>query len=132
MNELLGTAKTFLIGFTFGPLLIGAAALVAANILLMALFIVYAKRKDTALGQRIRAVLTKVDKVVDDMENPVKRITIVQQVRDVFGWWKRIYIPTAIILWVIRIQVAIIREMQEKTECENLHDENAPGGGTGQ
>lgn len=99
-----------------------AGVLLAANLLAMALFVLFAKLPNGKFRERIRGIIFVFDKFADCMENDVKRAKAIQQINDVLGW-RRILIPSALIGWIIDAEVAAIRRMQEATNTPNLHIE---------
>lgn len=99
-----------------------AGVILAANVLAMVLFVLFAKLPNGKLREEIRGAIFILDKFADCMENDVKRAKAIQQVNDVLGW-RRILIPTVLIGWVIDAEVAVIRRMQQATNTPNLHEE---------
>jgi uncharacterized membrane protein YbaN (DUF454 family) len=97
--------------------------LLAANVLAMVLFILYAKLPVSKTKETIRNIIFELDRFADNMENAEKRRTAIQQINDVLGWRKFI-IPGVLIGWVIDAEVAAIRKMQQTTDCPNLHEES--------
>lgn len=100
-----------------------AGAILAANVLAMLLFVLFAKLPNGKLRENIRGAIFVLDKFADCMENEVKRAKAIQQVNDVLGW-RRILIPSALIGWIIDAEVAAIRRMQKATDTPNLHEED--------
>jgi hypothetical protein len=103
--------------------LCAAGVILAANILAMALFVLYAKLPESKTRESIRNIIFELDRFADNMENAEKRRTAIQQINDVLGW-RRILVPGALIGWVIDAEVAAIRKMQQTTDCPNLHEES--------
>lgn len=101
--------------------LLAAGVILAANVLAMGLFVLYAKLPDSKTKETIRGIIFELDKFADNMENAEKRRTAIQQINDVLGWRKFI-IPSALIGWIIDAEVAAIRKMQETTNTPNLHE----------
>lgn len=99
-----------------------AGAILAANVLAMMLFVLFAKLPKGKLREKIRGAIFYLDKFADCMENEVKRAKAIQQVNDVLGW-RRILIPSALIGWIIDAEVAAIRRMQKATDTPDLHIE---------
>lgn len=102
--------------------LCAAGIILAANILAMGLFVLFAKLKDGRLKESIRSIIFELDRFADNMENTDKRRVAIQQVNDILGW-RRILVPGALIGWIIDAEVTAIRKMQSATDCPNLHNE---------
>ena len=100
-----------------------AGALLAANLLAMLLFVLFAKLPNGKLKNAIRNIIFEIDRAADNMENADKRRSAIQQVGDVLGW-RRILIPAALLGWIIDLEVKAIRKMQQATNCPNLHVED--------
>jgi hypothetical protein len=96
--------------------------MLAANILAMSLFVLFAKLRDGQMKEAIRNIIFELDRFADNMENADKRRAAIQQINDVLGWRKFI-IPGALIGWVIDAEVAAIRKMQVATNTPDLHEE---------
>lgn len=99
-----------------------AGVLLAANLLAMMLFVLFAKLPNGSLKVSVQKIIFELDRFADQMENTVKRRSAIQQINDVLGW-RRILVPAALIGWVIDAEVAAIRKMQQATDCPNLHEE---------
>ena len=99
-----------------------AGVLLAANLLAMALFVLYAKLPSGKLRESIRSIIFELDKFADKMSNTAKKKDAIQQINDVLGW-RRILVPAALIGWVIDAEVAAIRKMQAATDTPDLHIE---------
>lgn len=97
-----------------------AGALLAANLLAMALFVLYAKLPNGRFRGQIQYTIYHLDRFADNMENEQKRRSAIQQVNEVLGW-RRILIPAALIGWVIDAEVVAIRKMQAITDAPDLH-----------
>jgi len=69
----------------------------------------------------IQDVIYKLDELADNMENPEKRRLAIQDINGLLGW-RRIIIPTALIGWIIDVEVSAIRRMQKATDTPNLHE----------
>ncbi|MDF2636824.1 MAG: hypothetical protein K0R78_3698 [Pelosinus sp.] len=102
--------------------LLAAGIILAANLLAMGLFVLFAKLRDGLLKETIRNIIFELDRFADNMENTEKRRSAIQQVNDVLGW-RKVIIPSALIGWIIDAEVAAIRKMQRVTDCPNLHNE---------
>lgn len=89
-----------------------AGMLVLANLLAMSLFLVFAKLPDSTLKEKIWSIILELDKFADEMDNSEKRSRALQQINEILGW-RQIVIPSALIGWVIDMEVAAIRKMQE-------------------
>ncbi|HWR45797.1 hypothetical protein [Sporomusa sp.] len=98
-----------------------AGVLLAANLLAMALFVLFAKLPDCRFRDTISNVILEIDKFADRMENEQKRRIAIQSINEVLGW-RRILVPAALIGWVIDADVAAIRKMQAATGTPNLHE----------
>lgn len=102
--------------------LAAAGIILAANVLAMLLFVLFARLPNGRLREVIRSVITELDKFADNMSNAAKRSEAIRQINEVLGW-RRILVPGAIIGWVIDTEVAAIRRMQTATSCPDLHKE---------
>ena len=101
-----------------------ACVVLAANLLAMVLFVLFAQLPDGRFRQSIQSIITKLDKIADEMTNPDKRREAIRQVSDILGW-RRILVPATLIGWVIDAEVAAIRKMQAATDTPDLHKEEA-------
>jgi hypothetical protein len=101
---------------------VAAGVVLAANVLAMALFILFSKLPESRLKENIRSIIFELDRICDNMENPEKRRLAIQQINDILGW-RKILIPSALIGWIIDMEVAAIRRMQKATDTPNLHGE---------
>jgi hypothetical protein len=99
-----------------------AGILLAANLLAMVLFVLFARLPNGCLKMTIQNHIFVLDKFADRMENCQKRAEAIRQINDVLGW-RRILIPAALIGWIIDAEVAAIRKMQQATNCPDLHQE---------
>lgn len=99
--------------------LCAAGVILAANLLAMLLFVLYAKLPASRTKDAIRGIILELDNFADSMENTEKRKSAIQQVNDVLGW-RKIIIPSALIGWIIDTEVAAIRKMQQATNTSNL------------
>lgn len=99
-----------------------AGAILAANLLAMALFVLFSKLPDGRLRESIRGVIFELDRFADRMQNEQKRRIAVQSINEVLGW-RRILVPATLIGWVIDAEVAAIRKMQAATDTPDLHKE---------
>lgn len=97
-------------------------AIIAANLLAMALFLLYTKLPTSSLKSAIQSIIYALDKFADDMSNEGKRQYAIKQINDVLGW-RRVLIPAVLIGWAIDAEVAAIRKMQAATSAPNLHEE---------
>ncbi|GMB00937.1 hypothetical protein [Pelosinus sp. IPA-1] len=102
--------------------LLAAGVILAANLLAMGLFVLYAKLPESKTKEAIQNIIFELDRFADDMENSDKRRSAIQQINDVLGW-RQILIPGALIGWIIDTEVAAIRKMQKATNTPNLHNE---------
>ena len=102
--------------------LCAAGVILAANLLAMGLFVMYARLPESRLKESIKDIIFELDRFADSMENAEKRRTAIQQINDVLGW-RKIIIPSALIGWIIDTEVAAIRKMQKATNTPNLHEE---------
>ena len=102
--------------------LYAAGVILAANLLAVMLHFLYKALSDSPLRDAIRSIIFQLDKFADEMENGEKRRSAIQQINDVLGW-RRILVPAALIGWVIDAEVAAIRNMQQASDCPNLHEE---------
>jgi hypothetical protein len=101
--------------------LCAAGVILAANLLAMGLFVMYARLQDGPLRESVKGIIYELDRFADNMENADKRRFAIQQINEVLGWRKFI-IPGALIGWVIDTEVAVIRKMQQATNTPNLHE----------
>lgn len=101
--------------------LLAAGTILAANILAMLLFVLFARLPDGMLKEPIRAIVYELDRLADCMENSQKRATAIQDINALLGW-RKILVPAALIGWVIDLEVAAIRKMQAATGTPNLHE----------
>lgn len=99
-----------------------AGTLLAANILAMMLFVLFAKLPEGRFRQVIRNIIFELDRFADRMENEQKRRIAIQSINAILGW-RRIPVPDALIGWVIDAEVAAIRKMQAVTDTPDLHRE---------
>ena len=97
-----------------------AGALLAANLLAMVLFVLFAKLPDGKFRKSIQNIIFEIDKFADRMQNEQKRRIAIQNINDVLGW-RRILVPAALIGWIIDAEVAAIRKMQVATNTPDLH-----------
>lgn len=104
-----------------------AGVMLAANLLAMALFVLFAKLPEGTMRTGIRSIIFELDRFADDMENGEKRSSAIRQVNEVLGW-RRILIPAALIGWIIDAEVKAIRKMQAATACPNLHEGDTTNG----
>lgn len=102
--------------------LAAAGIILAANVLAMLLFVLFAKLPASSFRTAIQGIITELDKFADRMENSQKRAEAIRQVNEILGW-RRILVPGALIGWVIDAEVAVIRRMQAATNCPDLHKE---------
>ncbi|MCC5468704.1 hypothetical protein [Pelosinus baikalensis] len=100
---------------------VAVGILLAANVLAMGFFVMFAKLRDGRLKESIRSIIFEMDKFADNMENAEKRRIAIQQINDVLGW-RRILVPGALIGWIIDAELAAIRKMQKTTNTPNLHE----------
>jgi hypothetical protein len=101
--------------------LLVAGVILAVNLLAMGLFVLYAKVPESKMKESIRSIIFELDKFADNMENAEKRRAAIQQINDVLGWQKFI-IPSALIGWIIDVEVAAIRKMEQTAISSNLHE----------
>jgi hypothetical protein len=99
-----------------------AGVLLAANLLAMALFVLFAKLPASTFKESLRSVIFEIDKFADRMENDQKRRIAIQSINDVLGW-RKVLVPAALIGWIIDAEVAAIRKMQAATDTPDLHKE---------
>jgi hypothetical protein len=92
--------------------------LVLANLLAMTLFVLFAKLPESSLKEKIWNIILELDKFADEMDNSEKRSSALQQINEILGW-RQIVIPSALIGWVIDMEVAAIRKMQESINSSN-------------
>jgi len=93
-------------------------SLLAANVSMMAFFVLFARLSESKLKGVIRRIILELDEFADKMENSEKRNRAIQQINELLGW-KKIVIPSVLIGWVIDMEVAAIREMQQSIDSSN-------------
>ncbi len=101
--------------------------LLAANVLAMGLFVLFAKLRDGRLKESIRSIIFELDRFADSMENKDKQRFAIQQISDILRW-RKFMIPEALIGWAIDAEVAVIRKMQRAANTPNLHGEDKING----
>ncbi len=94
--------------------------------LVIAAVVIFLAAKQVAFPVITRAAY-EVDKFADEMEDPAKKMMLIAQLVQVLGW-RRIFLPNAIIGWIIGLVVLVIRKVQAETGCPDLHQK---GGGAG-
>lgn len=92
--------------------------IIAANALAMILFVLFSKLPESSLKENIRNIILELDKFADNMENTEKRSIAVHKISEILGW-RKLFIPSALIGWIIDLEVAAIRKMQKKTNAPN-------------
>jgi len=92
--------------------------IVALNLLLILLFVLFSKLSESRLKEIIRNIIFELDKITDDMENTEKHSKATQQISDLLGW-QRIFIPMTLIGWVIDTEIATIRKIQQHMIAQN-------------
>ncbi|MDF2634000.1 MAG: N-acetylmuramoyl-L-alanine amidase family 2 [Pelosinus sp.] len=85
--------------------------LLAVNVLAMALFVLFAKLPESRLKEMIQNIILELDTFADEMGNKEKRDRAIQQINEILGW-RKFVIPSALIGWIIDMEVAAIRKMQ--------------------
>lgn len=106
------TESLFVIGAVIG-------AFVLLNIVAAALFVVYGKVKDDSqLKRSIHAIIYQIDQAADHLSDPLKRAQAIMQVQQLLAW-RRIFLPSPVIGYVIDAEVYLIHKMG----CPNLHEE---------
>lgn len=107
-------------------LLAVAAVFLAVNVLVLAVLTIYVKLygglPEGAVRRKLHQIVFEIDRACDNMENPTKRAMAMIQLQQVLGW-KRVFLPSAIIGWIIDAEVAAIRKMQAATGVPDLHQE---------
>jgi hypothetical protein len=101
--------------------LLAAGVILTANLLATGLFVLYAKLPESKTKESIRSIIFELDKFADNMENTEKRRAAIQQINDVLGWQKFI-IPSTLIGWIVDVEVAAIRKMEQTIISSNLHE----------
>lgn len=95
-----------------------AGVLLLANLLVISLFVLFAKLPESSLKDKIWNIILELDKLADEMDNSEKRSKAIQKINGILGW-RQIVIPTALIGWVIDMEVSAIRKMQESINSSN-------------
>lgn len=104
-------------------LLVAAIVFAAFNLLVLLVLMAYVRANglpDGAIKQRLDKIVFEIDKTCDNLESPAKRSLAIIQLQQVLGW-KRIFLPTAVIGWMIDAEIAVIRKMQQVTGIPDLH-----------
>lgn len=105
-----------------------AGIILAANVLIMLLFILFVRLPNGRLREGIRSIIFELDRAADSMENAQKRSAAITAVIELINWKIKILIPRSILNylvgWVIDAEVAAIRQMQRATDCPDLHKED--------
>ena len=96
--------------------LIGGGIIAAALVLIWASTIVYNNVDDPEIKSHVTALLYLVDEQCDNLEVPAKRILVIIALQQLLGW-RRIFLPTIIVGFVLDIMLAIVR----KIGCPDLH-----------
>lgn len=94
--------------------------LVSLNIILYAMFILFARLEESKLKSKLHEIIYSVDEFADTMKNTEKRLIAINRVKDLFGWL-RFGIPSFLIGLIIDAEVAAIRKMQESTNTPDMH-----------
>lgn len=97
--------------------LLTVGIVLAVNFIAVALHFLYKAMSNSPLRETIRNVIHALDKFADDMENVEKRRIAIQQVNDVLGW-RKVFVPAALIGWIIDVEVKAIRKMQRASDTE--------------
>ncbi len=105
----------------------------AANILVLAVHLAgkYVREHGLPPGpfkDKLDKIIYEIDRVCDNMENPTKRSMAMIQLQQVLGW-KRVFLPSAIIGWIIDTEVAFIRKIQQVTGTPDMHQEGGQTNG---
>lgn len=123
MYENLITATAWLEQHLMWALLI---VFVAVNSLVLAVMVAYVKLyghlPEGPLRDRLHKIVYEIDQACDALENPATLASLVTDFQQVLGW-KRYFVPAALIRWIIAVEVACVRKMQETTGIPNLHQE---------
>lgn len=101
-----------------------SGVILAANLIAMLLFVVFAKLPDGRLKEAIRAIILELDAFAGNMENSEKREIAIRQIKEILGW-RQIFIPGVLIGWIIDAEVAAIRAMQESNGNSKIYGEEA-------
>ncbi|SFL98739.1 peptidoglycan recognition protein family protein [Pelosinus propionicus] len=96
-------------------------SLLAANISMMAFFVLFAKLSESKLKGVIRRIILELDALADNIENSEKRNRAIQRINETLGW-KRFVIPSILIGWVTDMEVADIRKMQQDIDASSRAD----------
>lgn len=105
--------------------LYAVGVILAANFVAVVLHFLYRSLKDGPFRQKIYEVIYLIDEAADNMSNEQKKRKAIQEISEVFGWWRKIFLPNALLGWVIDLQVAAIRKMQKAADTPNLHEEES-------
>lgn len=93
-------------------------ALVTVNLLIITLFVLFTKLSEGKLKDATRNIIFQLDKLTDDMGNIEKRTQAIQQLSELLGW-RQIFIPNAVLGWIIDTEVATIRKIQQYTQTQD-------------
>lgn len=88
-------------------------SIVAVNLLLWALFILYAKFG--ALRPHLRTIITLIDEFCDSYTDPEKRKKAIENVNGLLGW-RRIFIPEFLVGWAVDSEVYFLHKV-----CPDVH-----------
>ena len=94
---------------------------VLLNLLSLIVHFLYKSLSDSKLREMIRTIIFALDEFADNMENEQKKKFAIQNINDLLGW-KKIFIPSALIGFVIDLQVKAIRKTENITNTPNLHE----------
>lgn len=98
----------------------------AVNVLVLAAMVAYVRfhgsLPDGPLRDRLHKIVYEIDRACDALENPANRNRLVDEFQQILGW-RRFFIPPVILRWIIVIEVACVRKMQEATGIPDLHQE---------
>lgn len=106
---------------------ISGGMIVAAFFLVWVAILIYNRAENPEIKARVAALLYMLDKQCDSLEVPAIRTQVILGLQQLLGW-KRIFLPTLVVGFVLDIMVLIVRRMG----CPDLHkrevgqDENLP------
>lgn len=104
--------------------------LAAVNVLVLVVLVVYVRfhgsLPDGPLRDRLHKMVYEIDRACDALEKPANRNRLVGEFQQILGW-RRFFIPPVILRWIIVIEVAYVRKLQDVAGIPDLHQEPSPG-----
>lgn len=104
----------------------------AVNVLVLAVLVAYVKLYGQMpagnFRDQLHRIVYSIDAECDHLENPAKRSLAIIQLQQVLSW-KKIFLPAAVIGFIIDAEVAVIRKMQAAAGIPDLHQEEGTNNG---